>query len=140
MPEIPYRVLGAFVLLFTVELAMAQSAPTGFQSPSKNITCQYFDYDKQNTLRCDIAAMETKPRRPADCELDYGGAFEMNAKGPAARICHGDTVMDPSLPVLGYGEVWQRGGFTCTSEQAGVTCFNAERRGYLLSRGRQDLF
>jgi hypothetical protein len=140
MPEIPYRVLGAFVLLFTVESAMAQSAPTGFQSPSKNITCQYFDYDKQNTLRCDIAAMETKPRRPADCELDYGGAFEMNAKGPAARICHGDTVMDPSLPVLGYGEVWQRGGFTCTSEQAGVTCFNAERRGYLLSRGRQDLF
>ena len=89
-------------------------APTGFQSPSKNITCQYFDYDKQNTLRCDISAMETKPRRPADCDLDYGGAFEMNAKGPAARICHGDTVMDNSLPVLGYGEVWQRGGFTCT--------------------------
>jgi hypothetical protein len=96
---------------------MAQSAPTGFQSPSKNIACQYFGYDKQNVLRCDISAMETKPRRPADCELDYGGAFEMNAKGPAARICHGDTVMDKALPVLGYGEVWQRGGFTCTSEQ-----------------------
>ena len=38
--------------------------------------------------------METKPRRPADCDLDYGGAFEMNAKGPATRLCHGDTVMD----------------------------------------------
>ena len=99
--------------------AHAQTAPAGFQSPSKNIACQYFDYDKQNILRCDIAAMETKPRRPADCELDYGGAFEMNAKGPAARICHGDTVMDNSLPVLAYGEVWQRSGFTCKSEQIG---------------------
>jgi hypothetical protein len=134
------RVLLTLSLLTFAASAHAQSGPIGFQSPSKNITCQYFDYDKQNILRCDIAAMDTKPRRPADCELDYGGAFEMNAKGPAARICHGDTVMDPRLPVLGYGEVWQRGGFTCTSEQAGVTCFNAERRGFSLSRAKQDIF
>jgi hypothetical protein len=127
-------------LLTLAAVAHAQAARIGFQSPSKNITCQYFDYDKQNTLRCDIGAMETKPRRPADCDLDYGGAFEMNAKGPAVRICHGDTVMDKSLPVLGYGEVWQRGGFTCTSEQAGVTCFNAERHGFSLARARQDIF
>jgi hypothetical protein len=119
---------------------MAQSGPAGFQSPSKNIACQYFDYDKQNILRCDISAMETKPRRPADCDLDYGGAFEMNAKGPAARLCHGDTVMDRTLPVLGYGEVWQRGGFTCASEQTGVTCFNADRRGFSLARARQEVF
>ena len=84
--------------------------------------------------------METRPRRPADCELDYGGAFEMNVKGPAARICHGDTVMDKSLPVLAYGEVWQRGGFTCKSEQTGVTCFNANRRGFSLSRVKQEVF
>jgi hypothetical protein len=140
MPRIPIRTLGILVLLMTAGGAMAQSAATGFQSPSKNIACQYFDYDKQNVLRCDIGAMETKPRRPADCELDYGGAFEMNARGPAARICHGDTVMDKSLPVLGYGEVWQRGGFTCTSEQTGVTCFNTERRGFSLARAKQEVF
>jgi hypothetical protein len=140
MSSIPFRGLSALVLLLAADTAIAQTAPAGFQSPSKNITCQYFDYDKQNTLRCDIAAMDTRPRRPADCELDYGGAFEMNAKGPAARICHGDTVMDNSLPVLGYGQVWQRGGFTCTSEPAGVTCFNAERRGFSLSRAKQDIF
>ena len=99
------RGLLTLLLLTLAATAHAQTAPAGFQSPSKNIACQYFDYDKQNILRCDIAAMETKPRRPADCELDYGGAFEMNAKGPAARICHGDTVMDKSLPVLAYGEV-----------------------------------
>jgi hypothetical protein len=140
MPRIPIRALSALVLLLTASDAMAQSAPAGFQSPSKNIACQYFDYDKQNVLRCDIGAMETKPRRPADCDLDYGSAFEMNARGPAARICHGDTVMDRALPVLGYGEVWQRGGFTCTSEQTGVTCFNTERRGFSLARARQEVF
>jgi hypothetical protein len=84
--------------------------------------------------------MDTKPRRLADCDLDYGGAFEMNAKGPAARICHADTVMNKSLPVLDYGEVWQRGGLTCASEQTGVTCFNADRRGFSLARTRQGVF
>jgi uncharacterized protein DUF6636 len=132
-------ILVALSLLTAASAAHAQSAPTGFQSPSKNITCQYFDYDKEKSLRCDVSAMEAKPRRPADCDLDYGGAFEMHVKGAAARICHGDTVMDPRLPVLGYGEVWQRGGFTCTSEQTGVTCFNAERRGFSLSRAKQDV-
>jgi hypothetical protein len=120
--------------------AHAQNAPAGFQSPSKNIACQYFDYDRQNILRCDIAVMEGKPRRPADCDLDYGGAFEMNAKGSAARICHGDTVMDPRLPVLGYDEVWQRGGFTCKSERTGVTCFNSDRHGFSLARAKQEVF
>ncbi|MFK4626620.1 hypothetical protein ABIF50_009926 [Bradyrhizobium diazoefficiens] len=33
----------------------------------------------------------------------------MSAKGNAERICAGDTVMDPSLPVLAYGEEsWPR--------------------------------
>jgi hypothetical protein len=140
MASIPFRILSALALMLTASAAHAQSSATGFQSPSKNIACQYFDYDKQNVLRCDISAMETKPRRPADCELDYGGAFEMNAKGPAARICHGDTVMDQSLPVLTYGEVWQRGGFTCKSEQTGVTCFNADRRGFSLAKAKQEVF
>ncbi len=140
MLPFPRHVLLTLSLMTLATSADAQHVPVGFQSPSKNIHCQYFADDKQNGLRCDLAAMDTKPRRPADCDLDYGSAFGMNAKGAAARVCHGDTVMDPRLPVLGYGEVWQRGGFTCTSEQSGVTCFNAERRGFSLSRGRQDIF
>ena len=134
------RALPTLFLLTFAATGHAQSGPTGFQSPSKNIACQYFDYDKQNVLRCDISAMETKPRRPADCELDYGGAFEMTVNGTAARICHGDTVMDKALPVLAYGEVWQRGGFTCKSEPTGVTCFNADRRGFSLARAKQEVF
>ena len=134
------RSLLALSFLTLAAAANAQSSPTGFQSPSKNIACQYFDYDRQNTLRCDIAAMDTKPRRPADCDLEWGDAFEMNAKGPAARICHGDTALDPTLPVLAYGEVWQRGGFTCKSEPSGLICFNADRHGFSLARARQEVF
>jgi hypothetical protein len=110
------------------------------RGPSKNIVCQFFIDNGQGVLRCDILNMETRPRRPADCDLDYGHAFEMSAKGNAERICAGDTVMDPSLPVLAYGEVWRRAGFTCRSEQAGLTCFNAMQHGFSLARGKQELF
>ncbi len=48
--------------------------------------------------------------------------------------------MDPSLPLLAYGEVWQRGGFTCRSEQTGLTCFNAMQRGFSLARSKQEVF
>jgi hypothetical protein len=127
-------------LFVATTAAHAQDRPAGFLTPSKNIACQFFSNDGQGQLRCDIMNMETRPRRPADCELDWGHAFEMSAKGTAGRICAGDTVMDPSLPVLTYGEVWQRGGFTCRSEQTGLTCFNAMQRGFSLARAKQEVF
>ena len=122
----------------------AQDRPIGFLTPSKNIACQFYADNGQandkGVLRCDIMNMEMRPRRPTDCELDYGHAFEMSAKGSAGRICAGDTVMDASLPVLAYGDVWQRAGFTCRSEQTGLTCFNAMQRGFSLARGKQEVF
>ncbi|MCJ9735519.1 DUF6636 domain-containing protein [Bradyrhizobium sp. PRIMUS42] len=136
-----YAMIGLGVAVLTAASpARAQDRPIGFLTPSKNIVCQFFSDNGQGVLRCDIMNMETRPRRPADCELDYGHAFEMSAKGAAGRICAGDTVMDPSLQVLAYGEVWQRGGFTCRSEQSGLTCFNAMQRGFSLARGKQEVF
>src|SRR4051812_13312377 len=99
----------AFFTLIVSGTANAQSV--GFLSPSKNIACAYFDYDNQNTLRCDIMEASVTARRPADCDLEWGKAFEMRSKEAAVRLCYGDTVMDPKLPVLAYGAVWQRGGF-----------------------------
>lgn len=135
-----FAVLALLALLAAASIAHAQDRLTGFQTPSKNIACQFYTDNGQGVLRCDIMNMESRPRRPADCELDYGHAFEMSAKGSAGRICAGDTVMDPSLPVLAYGEVWQRAGFTCRSEQTGLTCFNAMQRGFSLARGKQEVF
>lgn len=84
--------------------------------------------------------MESRPRRSTDCQLNYGHALEMSAKGAAGRICAGDTVMDAWLPVPVYGEVWQRGEFACRSEQTGLTYFNAMQRGFSLARAKQEVF
>jgi len=129
----------ALTLLLTAT-AHAQHTLAGFRSPSGNIGCQFFDYDNTNTLRCDIREATVAARRPADCDLDFGRAFEMESRGSSQRLCYGDTVMDPRLPQLPYGKVWQRGGFTCKSEQTGVTCFNADRHGFSLSRAKQEVF
>jgi hypothetical protein len=120
--------------------ASAQDRPIGFLTPSKNIVCQFFTDNAQGVLRCDLMEMDTRPRHSADCELDWGHAFEMTVKGSAGRICAGDSVMDASLPVLAYGEVWQRAGFTCRSEQTGLTCFNAMQHGFSLARAKQEVF
>jgi len=134
------RYLPLFALGLVVTGAHAEDKPVGFLTPSKNIVCQFYTDNGQSVLRCDIMSMDARPRRPADCDLDYGHAFAMNAKSAAARICAGDTVMDASLPVLAYGEIWQRAGFTCRSEQTGLTCFNAMQHGFSLARAEQKVF
>jgi len=81
----PRAVILASTLLALIGAAgvHAQDRPIGFLTPSKNIACQFFADNGQGVLRCDIVNMEARPHRPADCELDYGHAFEMSAKGSA---------------------------------------------------------
>jgi hypothetical protein len=79
-------VLLTLPLLTLAATSHAQSGPAGFHSPSKNIACQYFDYNKQNTLRCDIIEATVTARRPANCDLEWGKAFEMRSKGNAERL------------------------------------------------------
>src|ERR1700754_325193 len=90
------RRLLASLALFVIATvsAQAQSDTIGFQSPSKNISCLVFPDGAKSAIRCDIAAMDTRPKRPADCDLEYGQAFMMDARGPADRICYGDAVTD----------------------------------------------
>src|ERR1700761_2910574 len=107
----------AFSLSLAAGCAAQAQDPVGFQSPSKNIACMYFEYDGHKALRCDIADMSgVTPPRPADCEQAWGHSFEVNARGDAGRTCVGDTQIGQPLPTLAYGEVWQRSGITCKSE------------------------
>jgi hypothetical protein len=135
-------VLAAFaVLLATTPHARAQP-DDGFRSPTGNIHCQAFRLDDGAALRCDIRNISNRPpQRPKDCDLEWGRAFEVSDKAQrAARICHGDTVMDEKLPTLRYGASFERYGFTCRSEQTGVECRNASGNGFMLSRARQQVF
>lgn len=128
----PVRTLAALLVL----LAGTAGAQEAFRTPSGNISCMLF----QAELRCDVSASTAPPvAPPADCDLDFGHAFGMAATGPAIRLCAGDTVAGPH-PVLPYGLRWQRGPFACDSTPSGLTCRNAQGRGFFLSRGRQDLF
>lgn len=134
----------ALPLLMILTLAPAGVSAqniVGFQSPSGNIHCQFSEGEKNTVIRCDVMEMIVTAKRPADCDLEWGRAFEVASNGKSGeRICYGDTVMDKALPKLPYDQVWQRAGFTCKSEPSGITCFNAERHGFSVSRGTQTLF
>ena len=122
------------VLVLLPVLASAQEA---FQLPSGNIHCLAVD----GRLRCDILGFGYRPPpRPRDCDLDWGGAVEMGAQGPARLVCHGDTVADPKSPVLSYGNAWQGGGIACTAAQTGLRCTNAQGHGFEIARARLRLF
>ena len=137
----PIRVMSALTVLTLVSAAVSAQDVVGFQSPSGNIHCQFSEGDNNTVIRCDVMEMVVTAKRPADCDLEWGRAFEIASNGKRGeRICYGDTVMDKALPKLTYDQVWQRGGFTCKSEPSGITCFNANRHGFSVSRGTQTLF
>jgi hypothetical protein len=111
----------------------------GFQSPSKNIGCIAIEGD--DYARCDIIERSWKPpRKPADCDLDWGHAFGVGPDG-AGVVCAGDTVLNPDAPVLAYGEVSRVGNLECSSTTEGMRCTHrATGRGFFLSRARYELF
>jgi hypothetical protein len=119
--------------------ARAQDIP-GFQSPSKNIACIYFEYDGHKALRCDVGDKVWRLQKPASCEQEWGNSFEVDTKGAAGPSCTRDTQIGQPLAMLPYGGVWQRSGITCKSEESGVACFNADRHGFSLSRAKQEVF
>lgn len=117
----------------------------GFQTPSKNIACKaYTDVYRNGTetiLRCNVAeTANPRPPKPRDCDLNWGNDFEITDKSTPELDCYLETVTDPALPVLAYGDVWQQGGFTCRSEPTGVTCFNPLQHGFRLSRAKQEMY
>lgn len=114
----------------------------GFRSPTSNIHCMYYAGDEGTFLRCDVLEMSnTPPAAPAECDVDWGDAFEMSSAATHAEtICHGDTVSNPDGMVLDYGESWQKAGFTCKSEKTGMSCRNEQGAGWDLSRAKQKLY
>ncbi|MDO5647677.1 MAG: hypothetical protein Q4G20_07055 [Paracoccus sp. (in: a-proteobacteria)] len=91
-------------------------------------------------MRCDILRYTpTTPPRPADCPLDWGGAFWLGVRGPAKMICAGDTVADPGTRMVSYGRIVVHHNLSCAVRETGVTCTNDKGQGFRLSRARQQL-
>jgi len=117
--------------------ALAQDI--SFRSPTGNIHCMIFSGADAGT-RCDLSEFTQSYPRPADCDLDWGFAFEVSAAGLAAPICAGDTVIDENATVLDYGHSVVGSGITCTSAKTGMTCVNADGHGFTVARSRQKAF
>jgi hypothetical protein len=117
--------------------AVGAAAYKGFDSPTQNIGCVM----ERGGARCDIRHHSwPTPRKPARCDLDYGGGVFVGERGRAAYICAGDTTLHAG-PVLRYGRSAQTGIFRCTSEEAGMRCVNLrDGHGFQLSRQRVRLF
>ena len=133
------RLFGIFVLAAAAVVDGARA--DGFRTPSDNIHCLAEEWQGEAWLRCDIrASTAPAPPRPADCELDWGHAFTVSEDAlPATPACAGDTVLDPSYPILHYGSKWEQHGFVCSVETDGVTCRNAHGNGFSLSKKQQTL-
>lgn len=135
------RVIVAGAVAITALLAPAPAAGAdivGFTSPSGNIGCMLAD----DMVRCDIAARDwAPPPRPADCPdfTDFGQGIYLEATGPAAFVCAGDTALGGG-PALDYGQVRAAGGISCTSEPSGMRCANSDGHGFVISRQAYQLF
>jgi len=136
-------ILFVLLALATAAVASAGSARdakfVAFKTPSGNIGCIYSsgpDY-----LRCDIrSGLRPKPPQPQSCGEDYGDSVSMNRAGRPRLVCHGDTALDPRARTVAYGTSIVAGPFRCTSRMTGLTCQNASRDGWFLSRESYRLF
>ena len=111
-----------------------------FQLPSKNIHC-VFTNDRAPAqsafLRCDIQSkLKPMPATPKDgsCNLDWGNGLVLPKASKTEVLCAGDTIYDPSYPLLNYGKTWTKSGFTCQSSARGLTCTNPKGQGFFLNR------
>ncbi|MDQ2983301.1 MAG: hypothetical protein M3R70_05170 [Actinomycetota bacterium] len=131
-------VAGTLLALGLTAAAGAQSkAFVSFRTPSKNIYCMY----GSGELRCDIGSgLRPKPPKPRNCQFDWGGSVNMRRTGRARVGCVSDSVYSSNARVLRYGKTWRGGGFACTSRIMGLTCRNASRHGWFLSRQRSRVF
>lgn len=120
--------------------ATTAAALVSFATPSRNIGC----IGDRTGIRCDIRQTTVAPPpRPASCELDWGNAFVLDRTGRGRRICHGDTALPgPGQPVriVRYGTALRLGTIVCRSRRSGLTCRNAGRHGFLLSRATIRVF
>jgi hypothetical protein len=110
----------------------AASAHAEFMAPSGNIACVYTPAGGTEIYETPDGAAELKCDR---AEPDYvritlsehGAASVMSEVGDAG-CCSGE--------MLAYGEHWSAGPFQCDLAESGLTCSNAEGRGFTLSRDR----
>ena len=109
-----------------------------FVTPSRNIACRMSTGD----VRCDVVQRTWEvPPPPAECTRSYGTGAVLAGSGKGELSCVGDTVADPSLSVLDYGQGVRFGDMVCVSKENGMRCENPRTgHGFAVARASYDLF
>src|SRR5215831_13839011 len=103
----------------SVSATAAVKRSVGFRTPTHNIACDL----RFGQARCDIRHRTyTLPARPKSCPhvVNFGQGLFVGKSGKGRIVCAGDTVYDPSFPVLAYGNSDRFGHFSCASNTDGV--------------------
>ncbi|WP_051265091.1 DUF6636 domain-containing protein [Nakamurella lactea] len=109
-----------------------------FTSPSGNISC-LITTDTEPQVRCDLA--ESSIPKDHDCHGtgDWGVSVTLIAGHKAEMRCISDTVMQPGIPTLAYGQKSQVGPITCTSAEDGMHCADSDGHGFRLAKASYDV-
>lgn len=106
-----------------------------FATPSGNIMCEI----TVEGARCGIASLATKPAPVEGCAGSVGYVYVVDGSGAVDVPCTAKSDLPKKAgdgtDVLGYGSTARAYGFTCSSEETGMTCVDdASGRGFSLAR------
>jgi hypothetical protein len=136
--------LGLALVLATGS-APAALADHNFETPSGNISCAYStfsnaDGDSVDAMGCILYDINLGSQADGLCDLDTSVVgFLLARSGRPGYGCLDPSEFAEAL-VLPYGKSFRRGGVTCTAAKSGLTCKNASRHGFKISRSGQSLF
>lgn len=118
------------------EVDDVEEEPTYFASPSGNIACVI----TADSADCVIASFSYEPQDAAQCDGDAAGDHLRVEEAGSSMPCD-PLVVAGDVPPLDYGEQVAAHGFTCDSEESGVTCrHDATGYGFSVARAAYDLF
>lgn len=111
-----------------------------FASPSGNITCTI----DETGARCGIASLANDPAPVEGCDGSVGHVYVVTTAGvpevPCVSKDDKPKKAGKKVDVLDYGAVVREFGYTCMSEEAGVTCTDdTTGRGFTLARAGGEI-
>jgi hypothetical protein len=108
----------------------ATDAPAEFQLASGNIGCDYVPAGGTETY----TTPDGGPQLICDRIEPTYVRFALSAHGAATRYDHVGDAGCCGGYTMAAGAHWAEGPFACDLAQAGITCTNADRHGFTLSR------
>jgi hypothetical protein len=106
------------------------NAPAEFEAAGGNVGCDYVPAGGTDTY----TTPDGGPQLICDRVEPAYVRFTLSVHGAATRIDHVGDASCCSGDMLAAGAHWTGGPFACDVTQAGISCANADRRGFVLSR------